>query len=90
MKLPDSLGGNFIPLSNDNVMLRGMSLRNTPSVYGIVLYTGHQTKIQMNSSTAKYKTSRVMDQAGVQIALVLLMQIVFATVAAAFGTNWII
>jgi magnesium-transporting ATPase (P-type) len=61
MKLPESIGGGLIPLSNDNVMLRGMSLRNTPSVYGVVLYTGHQTKIQMNSSTAKYKSSKVMD-----------------------------
>lgn len=34
-------GENIIALGNDNVMLRGMSLRNTPSVLGIVLYTGH-------------------------------------------------
>jgi len=30
----------MIALSNDNVILRGMSLRNTPSVTGVVLYTG--------------------------------------------------
>lgn len=34
-----------VPLSNDNVLLRGMSLKNTEWVIGIVVYTGHQTKI---------------------------------------------
>ena len=35
----------IIPLSNDNILLRGMSLRNTEMVIGIVVYTGHETKI---------------------------------------------
>ena len=35
----------MIPLSNDNVVLRGMSLRNTEMIIGIVVYTGHETKI---------------------------------------------
>ena len=37
---------NIIPLSNDNVALRGMSLRNTEVVTGVVVYTGHDSKIQ--------------------------------------------
>ena len=36
---------NIIPLSNDNVALRGMSLRNTEEVTGVVVYTGHDSKI---------------------------------------------
>ncbi len=32
-------------LSNDNMLLRGMSLRNTEEIIGIVVYTGHETKI---------------------------------------------
>lgn len=39
-----------VPLSIDNVALRGMSLRNTESVTGVVVYSGHDSKIQMNSS----------------------------------------
>jgi phospholipid-transporting ATPase len=34
-----------ISLSNDNMLLRGMSLRNTEFIYGIVVYTGFETKI---------------------------------------------
>jgi magnesium-transporting ATPase (P-type) len=29
----------------DNVLLRGMMLKNTPSVVGIAIYTGHETRI---------------------------------------------
>ena len=48
-----------VPLCNDNVALRGMSLRNTEYVVGVVVYTGHDSKIQMNSAGAVYKTSHV-------------------------------
>jgi phospholipid-transporting ATPase len=34
-----------IPLTIDNLVLRGMSIRNTESMIGLVVYTGHQTKI---------------------------------------------
>lgn len=32
-------------LTNENVALRGMSLRNTEYVYGVVVYTGRESKI---------------------------------------------
>ena len=36
---------SLVPLNNDNVALRGMSLRNCESVIGVVVYTGHDSKI---------------------------------------------
>jgi len=33
------------PLSADQLLLRGAQLRNTPWVYGAVVYTGHETKL---------------------------------------------
>ena len=50
---------SLVPLSNENVALRGMSLRNSESVTGIIVYTGHDSKIQMNSAGAVYKTSNI-------------------------------
>ena len=41
----NSKKSNIIPLSNDNIALRGMSLRNTEVVTGVVVYTGHDSKI---------------------------------------------
>lgn len=54
LKLP---GAEAIPLNIENVLLRGASLRNTECVYGIVLYAGCQTKVQMNNTVSRYKTS---------------------------------
>jgi hypothetical protein len=34
-----------------------MSLRNTQSVFGVVIFTGHDTKVMQNSAAAKYKFS---------------------------------
>jgi magnesium-transporting ATPase (P-type) len=44
-----------IPLDVDQVLLRGSSLRNTQWVYGVAVYTGHDSKVMMNSSNNKPK-----------------------------------
>ena len=40
-----SMTSGVVPLTNNSVALRGMSLRNTENVTGIVVYTGHDSKI---------------------------------------------
>lgn len=47
------------PLSADQLLLRGAMLRNTPWVYGSVVYTGHETKLMQNSAAAPSKWSNV-------------------------------
>jgi phospholipid-translocating ATPase len=37
--------GSPTSVSNDNILLRGMALRNTECIYGLVVYTGRETKI---------------------------------------------
>lgn len=34
-----------IPLGPDQILLRGAQLRNTQWVHGVVVYTGHDTKL---------------------------------------------
>ena len=48
---------NSVPLNAENLMLRGSSLRNTEYVYGISVFTGHDTKVMLNNASAKYKFS---------------------------------
>jgi hypothetical protein len=38
-----------------------MSLRNTEMVIGVAVYTGHETKIQMNTVKGDYKFSKMMN-----------------------------
>ncbi len=88
MNLAININRHEIPLSNDNVALRGMSLRNTEHVTGIVVYAGHDTKIQKNSTGAVYKTSDIMKITNKQILIVFLIQILCAAIGASIGSTW--
>lgn len=41
------------------LLQRGAQLRNTPWVYGLVVYTGHETKLLKNAKAAPIKRSNV-------------------------------
>ena len=43
-----------------NLMLRGCFLKNTQLTYGLVIYTGHTTKIMMNAKNPPTKVSKVL------------------------------
>ncbi|CAG9995747.1 unnamed protein product [Clonostachys byssicola] len=47
------------PISIDNLLLRGCNLRNTEWVLGIVVFTGHDTKIMMNAGVTPTKRARI-------------------------------
>lgn len=54
--------GRAEPISLDTVLLRGTVLRNTDWVVGIVLFTGRDTKIVLNSGGTPSKRSKVERQ----------------------------
>lgn len=77
-----------ISLGADNMILRGCKLRNTEWVIGVTVFTGHDTKIMMNSAKAQYKFSTLEKMSNRAILMVLLTQITLATIASAIGTTW--
>lgn len=79
-----------IPLGADNIILRGQSLRNTEYVFGVVVFSGHDTKIMQNSLAAKYKFSGLEIYTNYAIAVVLLTQFLLASAGAMTGTLWLI
>ncbi|GFP80055.1 phospholipid-transporting ATPase 3 [Phtheirospermum japonicum] len=46
-----------LPLSPNQLLLRGCSLRNTEYIVGAVIFTGHETKVMMNSMKIPSKRS---------------------------------
>uniref|UniRef100_M0ZI88 Phospholipid-transporting ATPase n=1 Tax=Solanum tuberosum TaxID=4113 RepID=M0ZI88_SOLTU len=47
------------PLSVQQILLRGSKLRNTDYVYGVVIFTGHDTKVMQNSTDPPSKRSGI-------------------------------
>ena len=47
------------PISINNLLLRGCTLRNTEWVLGVVVFTGRETKIMLNSGMTPSKRSRI-------------------------------
>ncbi|KNE59459.1 phospholipid-translocating P-type ATPase, flippase [Allomyces macrogynus ATCC 38327] len=58
-----------IPLAPSSVLLRGCTLRNTEWVIGVVLYTGCDTKIQLNAGGTPSKRTRIEKQMNPQVIL---------------------
>ena len=61
------VGDQAFPVDIQMVLLRGTVLRNTKWVIGLVLYTGEDTKIIMNSGGTPSKRSRVERQMNPQV-----------------------
>lgn len=47
------------PISINNLLLRGCSLRNTDWILGVVVFTGQETKIMLNAGITPSKRSRI-------------------------------
>eukprot|EP00111_Clytia_hemisphaerica_P006727 TCONS_00019448-protein len=51
--------GQKLAVDNNNIVLRGCVLRNTPWIYGFVVYAGHDSKLMMNSGKGVFKRSKL-------------------------------
>ncbi|XP_025421825.1 probable phospholipid-transporting ATPase IA isoform X2 [Sipha flava] len=65
-RVPLSLGPNHL-------LLRGAMLRNTSWVCSLVIYTGHETKLMMNQTSAPLKRSTVDKIVNTQIIMLFLL-----------------
>ncbi|KAG9081562.1 hypothetical protein FRC06_005505, partial [Ceratobasidium sp. 370] len=66
-------GGQKVPMSPDQMLLRGAQLRNTPWCYGLVVFTGHETKLMRNATAAPIKRTAVERQVNVQIVFLFIV-----------------
>ena len=48
-----------IKLNKNNLLLRGTKVKNVDYVIGVCVYTGHHTKIMLNSSKSRSKHSKL-------------------------------
>ena len=77
------------PIGIDNMLLRGCNLRNTEWALGIVIFTGHDTKIMMNAGITPSKRARIARELNFNVicnfGILLIMCLI---VSIANGSSW--
>lgn len=77
-----------LTLGADQILQRGAVLRNTSWIFGIVVYTGHDTKLMRNSTSAPLKRSTVDRLTNTQILMLFMILIVLCVTSAVFNEFW--
>ncbi|KAK2584751.1 hypothetical protein KPH14_007079 [Odynerus spinipes] len=78
-----------VPLGPDQLLLRGAMLRNTRWVFGVVIYTGHDTKLmQNNTSAAPLKRSTLDRLTNTQILMLFFILLLLCLLSAIFNMLW--
>jgi len=75
-------------VSARNVLLRGCTLRNTASVWGVVAYTGEETKVMKKAGGARSKLSQIEHLVNKCIRIIFLTQFTLCTISTVFLIFW--
>lgn len=82
--------GNFeydrqvYPLDPSQILLRDSKLRNTAYVYGVVIFTGHDSKVMQNATKSPSKRSRIEKKMD-KIIYILFSLLVFISLISSVG-----
>jgi len=64
-------GEKELPLQPDQLLLRGATLRNTPWIHGVVVFTGHETKLMRNATATPIKRTAVEKQVNMLVLMLI-------------------
>ena len=82
------LGKNLLPLGPDQLLLRGAKLKNTNWVFGLVVYTGVDTKLMQNSNKAPLKRSSLDKATNSQVLILFALLLGLCFISAIFNSIW--
>lgn len=69
------------PLNPDQMLLRGATLRNTGWIHGLVVFTGHETKLMRNATATPIKRTAVERIINLQIIVLFGVLIVLSLIS---------
>ncbi|KAL4160470.1 hypothetical protein PRNP1_001038 [Phytophthora ramorum] len=76
------------PIGPSNIILRGCSVRGCAYIYGIVIFTGSETKLMQNARSTPSKQSNVYRMVNRCIMLIFLTQLVLCIISTICNTIW--
>ncbi|KAI5294806.1 hypothetical protein KEM52_003142, partial [Ascosphaera acerosa] len=74
-------GERELPLAPDQLLLRGATLRNTPWIHGIVVFTGHETKLMRNATATPIKRTAVERMVNRQILMLVAILVTLSLIS---------
>ncbi|KAK4115396.1 phospholipid-translocating P-type ATPase [Canariomyces notabilis] len=74
-------GEKELPLTPEQLLLRGATLRNTPWIHGVVVFTGHETKLMRNATAAPIKRTRVEKKLNMLVLALVGMLLVLSVIS---------
>lgn len=78
-------GGGRVKLEGGNILLRGCVLRNVEHVYGLVVYTGDDTKVRCKAKAVRHKVGRVESEINRNMRLLMVLLFVVCAVGTALS-----
>jgi len=76
------------PLSMGEMLLRGTTLKNSGYVFGIVVYTGKETRIFMNNAETPMKSGSMEYFLNIQISILAVLQLLLCVLCAIGSYYW--
>lgn len=73
-------GEKEYPLNPEQLLLRGATLRNTPWIHGVVVFTGHETKLMRNATATPIKRTKVERQLNWLVLVLIGMLMVLSVI----------
>lgn len=80
--------GHTYSLDNNNIILRGCVLRNTPWMYGLVVFAGHDTKLMMNTGKGIFKRTKLDHLTNLLVIWIALLLAVICTFLSIMSYVW--
>jgi phospholipid-transporting ATPase len=71
-------GEKELPVQPDQLLLRGATLRNTPWIHGVVVFTGHETKLMRNATATPIKRTAVERQLNMLVLMLIAILLVLS------------
>lgn len=79
-----------VPVTAKQMLLRSCVLRNTRSITGLVVFTGHETKVFCSNTDPVVKTSSVEQRLNLLIVWIVLIQQLVCLIGAMLGAYWMV
>jgi len=77
-----------VSISDKQLMMKGAKLKNTQWITGVVTFTGHQTKLLLNTNSGRVKQSRIESIMNSLIIVILFVEIFLCALLGMLSGIW--